>query len=201
MNKISFVALLALACSSLQTTAGENNFVSTRADSQTPSHPASPPQPLFSESICWQSFQPYLFDDDLYRASSRFQLKTTPECYQYATQKAAIEKIIALREKTIEKYQERILQYENNPKQSYVDDLCQAEKKIMKQSYDLITALTQIYQDTSTKTETHFPWIKSSAEYQQEKQRFHKTLNAINTSLQRPYCDSNEFEADIHNIK
>ncbi len=155
----------------------------------------------FSPSACWQSFQPYLFDDDLYRASSRFQLKTTPACYQYAAQKAAIEKIQALREKTIERYLGVILHYENNPTLSYIDDKCKTEKQKMQQQYNFPTVLHQIYTDATAEMEQQFPWITESKEYHTEKQHLVTLLNAINTSLQRPYCDSNEFEADINQIK
>jgi len=189
----SVVTLLTLACSSPQS-------ITQNTPNQTPSIQNTSSTP-FSTTECWQSFQPYLFDDDLYRASTRFKPTTTTECYEFATQKAAQEKMIALRKKMVERYQESILQYENNPNQPYLDELCKTQKEKMKQSYDLIPTLWQIYQDAAAKTENPFPWIKSSPNYQLEKQHFHDTLNALSRSLDRPYCDSNEFEADINNIK
>ena len=189
----SIITALPLSCSSPQSIT-QNTPIQPHSIQNTLSSSYSPAE-------CWQSFQPYLFDDDLYRASARFKPTTTTECYEYATQKAAIKKSQALREKTIERYQESILQYENNPHQPYIDELCKAQKEKMKQSYDLISSLWQIYQDAAVKTENQFPWIKSSPDYQIEKQHFHDTLNALSRSLDRPYCDSNEFEADIKNIK
>ncbi len=194
----TILTALTLSCSLNHTTQPKPPSAITSTHSVS-SHKSNSPPP-FSATLCWQSFQPYLFDDNLYRAAARFKPTAANGCYEFATEKASSELLDSLRNHTIEKYLNLILQYENNPLTSGMDELCRNLKTKMQNQYHLIPYLQEIYHDALLKQQTQFPWITQSPQYNLETKRVQQVLDALTQSLKRPYCDSNEFVKDIDEI-
>ncbi|GEM_PF-5845747 len=154
----------------------------------------------FSEQDCWQEFE-YTSIFNLFTAAELFQKTTSQQCYTYATTRASLEKVVALRHLVAQSYNDQLLHFEIKYSPNG-DQLCQKHKQSIQQhNYAFLTNLEQAYSDARIKLQDHFPHLKNNFEYQQEQKKFTATIEAIHTSTFRPYCDSTDFETDLKNIE
>jgi len=194
MNKniVSLLTTLTLACS-----APVHNQ---------PITPSPIPQPTstlsFSKEECWENFSWHSYSLDLYEAATKFKLTTSQQCYQYATQRASIEKLTLLRQSVMEKYYTLIIGLDmNGPKQDH-DYYCRKYKEnVRQQKPQLLEEVFGIYKEAYQKMSDNFPWIFFDIDYTDEKEKFSQVLQAIRQSLFRPYCDTGELENDLREMR
>lgn len=194
MNKTltSLVTVLTLACSAPV----HNQPI---IPSPIPQHTSTP---SFSKEDCWDNFAWQSYSLDLYEAATKFKITASEQCYQYATQRASVEKLTLLRLSVMEKYYTLILSLDmNGPSQDH-DYYCRKYKENIRQHKpQLLEEVFQIYQEAYQKMGENFPWIIFDIDYTDEKKKFSQTLQAIRQSIFRPYCDTGELEHDLKEMR